>query len=105
MLRFLKKHRKPFNKPVPPDGPARQTADIGAEHGRDSKGGYRSRKVSADKVDGTDSTMAPGINRGRGSQVASQDGRVDNQQLPAQNTSTLTPGHDGGDSASECGQP
>ena len=54
---------------------------------------------------GADSTTAPGINHGRGSQVASQDGRVENQQLPAPNASTVTPGHDGGDSASECGQP
>ena len=47
MLRFLKKHRKRFNKPVPPESPARQTADIGAEHGRgSSEGEYRSRKIS-----------------------------------------------------------
>ena len=49
--------------------------------------------------------MEPGINHGRSSQVANQDGRVENQQLPVPNTSTVTPGHDGGDSASECGQP
>ena len=101
MLRFLKKHRKPFNKPVPPDGPARQTADIGAEHGRDSKGGYRSRKVSADKVDGTDSTMAPDTNHRGDSRIANQDRRVGDQQLPTQNVSTLTPRQGGGD-ASEC---
>ena len=62
--------------------------------------------LRADKADGADSTMALGINHGRSSQVANQDGRVENQRLPAPNTSeTLTPGHDGGDSASECGQP
>ena len=61
--------------------------------------------LRADKADGADSTMVPGINHGRRSQVASQDGRVEDQQLPAPNTSTLTPGHEGGDSASECGQP
>ena len=52
-----------------------------------------------------DSTMALGINHERGSQVVSKDGRVENQQPPAPNPSTLTPGHDGGESASECGQP
>ena len=61
--------------------------------------------LRADKADGADSTIVPGINHGRRSQVASQDGRVENQQLPAPNTSTPTPGHDGGDLASECSQP
>ena len=101
MLRFLKKHRKPFNKLVPPESPARQTADIGAEHGRDSKGEYSSGKISADKVDGTDSTMAPDTNHRGDSRIANQDRRVGDQQLPTQNVSTLTPRQGGGD-ASEC---
>ena len=45
MLRFLKKHRKPFNKPVPPESPARQTTGIGLEYGRDAEGKHRSRKT------------------------------------------------------------
>ena len=104
MLRFLKKHRKFPPNPVPPESPAHQITDTGAERDRDPEGQCNSRKISADKAGGADSTMAPGINHGKGSQVTSQDGRVENQQHPAPNTSTLTPGHDGGDSTSECGQ-
>ena len=47
--------------------------------------------------------MAPDTNRGGDPQTANQDGRIENQQLPAPNASTPTPGHEGGDS-SECGR-
>ena len=37
MLRFLEKHRKSSKKSVPPENPAHQTTDIGAEYGRAPK--------------------------------------------------------------------
>ena len=46
MLRFLKKHRKLLNKSKPPQTPAHQTTNIGAENNRDSEGEYRSRNIS-----------------------------------------------------------
>ena len=105
MLRFLKKHRKPLNKPVPPESPVRQTTDIGARHGGDSEGEYNSRKISdLIRSDGTDSTMTPDANHGGSSRVASQDRTIGHQQLPAQNALTLTPGQGGGD-AGECSWP
>ena len=101
MLRFLEKHRKSSKKSVPPENPAHQTADIGAEYGRGPEGEYRSRNTSADKASGTDSTTESDNNRGGDSQIANQDGRIENQQLPASSTSTLTPEHEGGNT-SEC---
>ena len=102
MLRFLKKHKKYPNKPVPPESPARQTIDIGAKPSRDSEGEYRPRKISElIRSDGTDLTTVPGTNRRGGSRIANQDGRIRDQQLPAQNSSTPTPSQGGGD-ASEC---
>lgn len=47
--------------------------------------------------------MVPDTNHGEGSRVANQDRTIEDQQLPAQNAPTLTPGHKGG-SASECGR-
>jgi hypothetical protein len=46
MMRFLKKHRNPPRKPVPPENPAHQITNIGAECGRDPEGEYYSRKIS-----------------------------------------------------------
>ena len=101
MLRFLKKHKKYPNKPVPPESPARQTIDIGAKPSRDSEGEYRPRKISElIRSDGTDPTMAPDTNHREGSRIANQDRRI-RDQLPAQNISTPTPSQGGGD-ASEC---
>ena len=71
MLRFLKKYRKPTKKPVPPENPVHQPPDIGAGRGTDSEGEYRSRKISADKADGTDST--------RGTQIPTVEGVLGSQ--------------------------
>ena len=45
MLRFLKKPWKSSKKPVPPGNTAHQITAISAEHGRDSQGEHRSRKI------------------------------------------------------------
>ena len=58
------------------------------------------KDLGADKADETYSTAAPDTNHEGDPRIANQDGRVENQQLPA---STLTPGRDGGNLASECG--
>jgi hypothetical protein len=97
MKRIQKKLLKPFRKRGTSKSPA-QITDISAEFGRDSDGEYPSRDLRADKPDGTDSTIAPGDNHGEGSQIANQDRRIGDQQLP-----TPDAGHDGGD-ASEWGR-
>ena len=64
------------------------------------------KDLRADKIDEADSTTAPGTNRGGSSRIAnrSQDRRTGDQQLPAQNASTPTPGQSGGDTC-ECSWP
>ena len=105
MLRSLKKRLKRSKKSVPRKNPTHEVADIGAECGGDSEGEYRSGgDLQVDEADGIDSTMAPDINRGDGSQTVTQDRRLANQQLPASNPSTSTPGHCEGGNASECGR-
>ena len=47
--------------------------------------------------------MGPDTNHEGGSQIANQDGRVENQRLPVSSVLTPTPGHEGGN-ASECGR-
>ena len=97
MLRFLKKRWKPSPKPVPPENPSTyRTTDIDAERDGDSEGEYRPRDRRTDEADGADLTTTPDINHEGGSRAANQDGRIENQQLPTPNASTLTPGHDGG---------
>ena len=102
-LRFLKELFKRHKKTVPPENPPRQTTDPGAGCGRDYEGEYRLGNISADDAYEIDSTMAPENNHGGGSRIANQSGRIGDQQLPAPNTSTQTPGHGGGD-ASVCGR-
>ena len=102
MLRFLKKHRKPKSPktPVPPENATRQTTNISEEYGRDPElGEHRSRRISELilETDGADLTTTPDTNHGGGSRIAKQDGRNENQQFPAPDVSTLTPGHEGGD--------
>ena len=45
MRRFLKKLKRSRN-PVPPENPAHQTTDPGAERDGESESEYRSRKIS-----------------------------------------------------------
>ena len=95
MVRFLKKLFKPSKKPVPPGNPAPRIANIDAVRDGDPEGEDRSRKISADKVDGTDSTATPDTNDREGFRMADHDGRTEDQQLPAPNAeSSLTPGHE-----------
>ena len=54
-------------------------------------------------MDRTDLSIVPDPNHGGGSKVVKQDGRTEDQQVPAQIASTPTPRHDSGN-ASECGQ-
>ena len=97
MVRFLKKLWKSSKKPVPPGDPTNRATDADAEPNRDSKGENRSREILADKTDETDSPLLFGMNHEGGSGIANQDGRVENQRLPASNTSTPTPGSLNGD--------
>ena len=64
------------------------------------------KDLRADKIDEADSTTAPDTNRGGSSRIANrrQDRRTGDQQLPAQNASTPTPGQSGGDTC-ECSWP
>ena len=50
------------------------------------------KDLRVDEADGTDSTTGPDIIHGGGSPMANRDGRIEDQQLPAPNASTLTPG-------------
>jgi len=107
MLRFLKKRFKFSKNPVPPENPAHQNTDTGAECGMDTEGGYRSRDLRAEEADGADSTVAPDLNvnhggDGGGSRIPNQDSRSEDQQFPAQNASTPAPRHEG-DNTGECG--
>ena len=104
MLRFLKKHRKPSKKAVPSDNHTHEINDVDAKRGCDPGGEYRLRKISELITDVINSTITPGISRGGGSQIATRDGRIEDQRLPTPNTSTLTPGHDGDGLAGECGR-
>ena len=99
-MRFLKKIFKPSKKPVPPENPAHRITNTDAERDRDSDGEYRSRKVAANKTNGTDFIMTPDTNHGEGSRIVNQDGRIGGQQLPAPNASTMSTEH-GCDNASE----
>jgi hypothetical protein len=101
MIRFLKKFYKPSKKPVPPENPAHQATVIGAGHGRDSESEHPSRKIELIRPIGLIRPWHTDINRGEGSRVVNQDRGIEDQQLPAPNASTPTPGHEGGD-ASEC---
>ena len=102
MLHFLKKHwkQKPSKTQAPPEDAAHQITNIGTGYGRDSEGKRRSRQISTDKADETDPTMEPDTSYREGPRIVNQGGRIENQQRPAPNVSTLTPGH-GGDDASE----
>ena len=55
------------------------------------------RDLRADKTDETDWAIAPDPNQPRGSRMSNQDGRIGNEQLPAQIASAMAPGPDGGD--------
>ena len=90
MLRFLKKHTTLSKQRVPPENPVHRNTGINAGHHNDPEGEDRLKRTGAD---GTDSTMPPDINRGGGPLVANQGGSIENHQLPAPNTSTLTPRH------------
>jgi hypothetical protein len=57
----------------------------------------RKKSLKADETDGTDSTVAPDTNHAGGSQTANQDERIMDQQLPAPNAPTVTPGDEGDD--------
>ena len=105
MLRFLEKRQKSSDKQVLLENPTHQNTDIGAECDRDSEGEHRSRKISGliRPMESADSTTAQDINRGGGSRVTDQDRGVEDQRLPAPNTSTPTSGGEG-DNASECGR-
>ena len=52
------------------------------------------KDLRIDSTDGTDWTIAPGTNHGGGSQVADQDRRSADQQVPVRDGSPLTPAHD-----------
>jgi len=99
MLRFLKKRVKSSKNPVPAENPTHQITDIGTDCSRDSEGEYRSRDLRANMANGTDSTIAPDLNHGGGSRITNQDGRDEDQQLPAQNASTSTPRQEGGNTS------
>jgi len=60
------------------------------------------KDLEDDEVNGSGSTIAQDINRRGGSRITYQDGAVKDQQVPAPNTSTLTPRHGDGE-AGECG--
>ena len=104
MLRFLKKHRKPSKKAAPSDHHTHEINDFDTKRGCDPGGEYRLRKISELIADTTNSTITLGINHGGCSQIATRDGRIEDQRLPTPNTSTLTPGHDGGGLAGESGR-
>jgi len=61
------------------------------------------RDLGTDEADGTDKASGPDANHGGGSGIVTQDRRTGDQQVPAPNASTPTPGHKSSD-ASECGQ-
>jgi hypothetical protein len=105
MIRFLKNRLKRSKKPVPPESPVwHQTTDIGAARGGDSEGEHRSRKISElIRPMGLIQPWHSDTNHGGGSRAANQDSRIEDQQLPVPNASTLTPGHEDGN-ASERGQ-
>ena len=100
MLRFLRKPWKSLRKSIPLEDTTHRTTDIGAEHRRDFEDEHCSRKIPAGRDDGTDMTMAPDVSREEGSRIANQDGSIEDQQLPALNTSTPTPVRQG-DNTSE----
>ena len=86
-MRFLKKILHPFKKPVPPENPASQITNIGAE----SRERVSFEKdLSADGDDGTDLTIVPVTIHEGGS-------RIENQQILMPNASDLTLVPEGGD--------
>jgi len=61
------------------------------------------RDLGTDEADATDKASCPDANHGGGSGIVTQDWRTGDQQVPAPDASTLTPGHKSSD-ASECGR-
>ena len=82
MLRFLKRRLEKSRKSSP-----KSEDPIGVECGRDSDGEHLSfeKDLTADEADGIDSVIVPDINDGGCSRIATQGGRIGNQQLPAPN--------------------
>jgi len=93
MLRFLKKRWKKYRKSETPTRTATGTACGGDPNGEYLPG----ETPKPDEIDGTYEAIATGINHGGGSQIATQDTKTRDQQVPALNASTLTPGHDSGE--------
>ena len=59
------------------------------------------RDIRGDETDGTDNSVEPDINHRGDSQIVNRDRITGDQQPPASDTPTFTPGPDGGD-PSEC---
>jgi len=97
MLRFLKKRveksRKFFQRPVPPENPTRQVTDTGATCGQEPDGEHRLGKIS-EVMKPMGLIIAPDLNHGGGSRIATGGGGIGDQQLSTPDTSTpnLIPG-------------
>ena len=100
MLRFIKKRWKKTREPstpVPLEDPTHQITDMGAECGGGSDGECLLGETGAGGTSGADGAAGSDINHRVDSRIPTQDRRIGDRQLPAPNASTLTPGHESGD--------